>query len=43
MYPNADCKTLSWHVVDSEDLDGTQKMKSHCRYLQSVLIAVADG
>ena len=43
MYPDADCKNLSRHVVDFEDLDGTQEMQSHCRYLQSVLIAIADG
>lgn len=42
MYPDADCKILSRHVVDSEDLDCTQEMQSHHGYLYSVLKAVAD-
>lgn len=40
--PNTNCKTVSWHMADFEELDGAQKMQSHRAYLQSVFIAVAD-
>lgn len=43
VYPDANGKTLSGHVADSEDLDGAQEVQSHGGDFPSVLITVADG
>lgn len=41
--PNANREALIRHVVDSEDLDASQEMQCHGRYLQSMKVTIADG